>query len=65
MLDFILGFILIWIMVAVVGFMMFTFYNCFLEEFLEEPVNRKRAVVFLEVTVIITLMIIFAIKIWG
>lgn len=65
MLDFILGFILIWIIVALFAFMGWIIYDGILRDILSNPEDKKRMVVFLKLTAIATLLIIFAIKIWG
>ena len=64
MIDFIVGFILIWILVGLFGVIFWILYDAFLEEFLYDSENRKRLIIFLKITAIITLVIIFTIK-WG
>ncbi|MCC7574941.1 hypothetical protein KO361_05090 [Candidatus Woesearchaeota archaeon] len=65
MIDFIVGFILIWILVGLFGVIFWILYDAFLEEFLYDSENRKKLIIFFKVTGIITLLIVIAFEIWG
>lgn len=66
MVDFILGFLLIWVLVALafgLSYMVWDVMKDDLREFLINSQTRRRVGIFLKITAIVSLVIIFAIKI--
>jgi hypothetical protein len=63
--DFILGFLLIWMFVMLFGILMWVVYDIFCNEILENVENKKRLTIFLKITISVSLVIVFIIKVWG